>query len=163
MLRLNNLPQKENILVLDCFAGSSLIWNTIKKKSDKNIQTLAIDIKKGNKNLVGNNIKFLKSMDLTKFDVIDLDSYGIPYEQLEILFNKRYRGQVFITFIQSMYGGINKGILKYNGISEEMTKKIKSLFNREGFNKFKNYLAIRGVTEIRFMNNNNKYYACITL
>ena len=92
-LRLRHLPNKKSIEVLDCFAGKSVIWNRIKSKSNYNINVIGIDkIKYGN-NLNGDNVKYLKGMDLKRFDLIDLDAYGIPFKQLEIIFKKKKREQ----------------------------------------------------------------------
>ena len=37
LLRLNHLPEKNNINVLDCFSGNGEIWDQIKKMTKKNI------------------------------------------------------------------------------------------------------------------------------
>ena len=158
ILRYNNLPDKDYIKVLDCYSGSCQIWNKIKQYTDKNIEVLPIDIKKNRNNLKGDNIKFLKGMDISQFDVIDLDAYGVPFQQLEEIFTKNYKGHIFVTFIQSQHGKLNNGLLYYNGISKNMIKKVKSIFYTKGFEKFKNYLAFRGVKFIKYRAHNCKYY-----
>ena len=66
-LRLNNLPAKKEIIVLDMFSGRGRIWEKIRELSlDKKIVVLRVDKKKsGDKfNLVGDNRKFFSSLDL---------------------------------------------------------------------------------------------------
>ena len=150
-LRIKYLPDKTKIKVLDCFAGKGTIWRQVKKESDKQIQIISIEKEKGkNKSaLEGDNVKYLLSMDLTKFDIIDLDAYGIPFEQLEILFKRNYKGIVFITAIQSIIGKIPNGLLIKLGYTQKMINKIPSLFNRNGIEKVKNYLYLCGIEYIK--------------
>jgi len=75
-LRMNHLPDKKSIKVLDCFAGRSRIWEKIKRKSFKNINVVGIDRISYGSTLKGDNVKYLKGMDLDKYDIIDLDAYG---------------------------------------------------------------------------------------
>jgi len=161
-LRLDCLPNKKTINILDCFAGKGTIWNEVKKVSKKNIQILSIE-KEKDKNklaLTGSNLKYLNILDLTKFDIIDLDAYGIPYQQLKILFDKEYKGTILVTAIQSGMGQLPKGLLKDIGYSEKMISKISSIFNQKGIDKLKNYLYLRGVKFIEgyFIDRKNYFY-----
>ena len=160
-LRMNHLPSKKSIKVLDCFAGRSRIWKEIKKRSFKNINVIGIDRITYGSTLKGDNIKYLKGMDLNKYDIIDLDAYGVPFRQLEIIFRKKYRGILFITFIQSMWGRLPVRMLTKIGYTRNMIKKCPTIFNRSGINKFKQYLAINGVRKIVIINKNNKKYIYI--
>lgn len=145
--------------VLDCFAGEGMIWEQVNKETDLNIKVLPIDEKDyGRIGLKGNNIKFLKSLDLNKFQVIDLDAYGIPYDQLDILFNRKYKGHVFVTAIQTMIGQLPAGMLEELGYSKQMVRKIPTLFSKNGLEKLKQYLAIKGVSDIRYYSHNRKNY-----
>lgn len=65
-LRMNHLPDKQNIKVLDCFAGKSRIWKEIKKRLFKNINVVGIDRISRGSTLKGDNIKYLKGMNLDK-------------------------------------------------------------------------------------------------
>jgi tRNA G26 N,N-dimethylase Trm1 len=157
MLRLNNLPFKKNLTVLDCYFGAGEIWNSVKSKTDISILILGIDIKSG-KNLVGDNKKFLKTMDLSKYDIIDLDAYGVPFEQLDIILNREYTGTLFVTFIQSMYGALNEKLLHAYGYTPAMLSKITSIFVRDGIKKIEHYLYTKGVRKIIYKSKDKKYY-----
>lgn len=160
-LRMNHLPDQQSIKVLDCFAGRSKIWKKIKKESSKNINAVGIDRISYGSTLKGDNVKYLKGMNLDKYDIIDLDAYGIPFRQLEVIFKKRYKGILFITFIQSIFGRLPVRMLTKIGYTRNMIKKCPTLFNRNGIEKFKQYLAMNGIRKIVIINKNNKKYIYI--
>jgi hypothetical protein len=160
-LRINHLPEKEEIKVLDCFAGNQIIWGKIKKRINKKFTIIGIDKSRNKKGLRGDNLKYIKGMDLNRFDIIDLDAYGVPYKQIKMIFEKNYKGRIFITFIQSMFGELPKDMLKEIGYSEEMIKKCPTLFNRNGIEKFKGYLSKLGVIKINRITIKNKHYIYI--
>jgi len=65
MLRLKYLPDKQEMSVLDCFAGKGVVWREVEKKTDKKINVVGIDKRKIDKiYLRGDNRKFLSSIDL---------------------------------------------------------------------------------------------------
>lgn len=114
-LRLNSLLlfKKQNIIILDAFAGDGLLWSEIQRKTSKNIEILRIEKKKNSLGiyLIGDNIKFIRGMDLARFDIIDLDAYGSPYRQLNEIFKQNYKGIIHCTFIQTIMGVLNKKML----------------------------------------------------
>jgi hypothetical protein len=151
-LRLDALQhvKKDSVSILEAFGGDGVIWNLVKQQSDKNISILRIDKKTDKKGiyLKGDNLKFLKSIDLSVFDIIDLDAYGSPFNQLEILFRRRYKGLVICTYIQTGMGQINKKLLEKLGYTGAMINKCPTLFSRNPFPKMLNYLSISGIKEI---------------
>jgi len=151
-LRIAHLPNKKKIKVLDCFHGDGLIWKRIENEvPDKKIDILGMDSSYDRDGIYlhGDNMKFLKGIELKNFDVIDLDAYGIPMEQLEhvLVYDKKngLHHTLFITFIQTVYGRLPKKLLKAYGYSEEMIKKCPTLFNKKGLNKLCAYLASYGI------------------
>ena len=161
-LRIQSLPEKENIFVLDCYSGKGIIWKEVKKQTGLNITVVSIE-KEAGKNktaLQGSNLKYLNVLDLSKFDIIDLDAYGIPYNQLKIIFQRKYKGIVHVTAIQSGMGQLPKGLIKEIGYTEQMMSKINSIFNRQGIEKLKNYLYLNGINQINghFINRKNYFY-----
>lgn len=161
-LRIDSLPDKKEIFVLDCFAGTGRIWNEVKMQSGKNIQILSIE-KEAGKNktaLVGSNLKYLNVLELSKFDIIDLDAYGFPYSQLRIIIKRKFKGIIHVTAIQSGMGQLPKGLLIELGYTEKMLKKIHSIFNANGINKLKNYLYLHGYKVVTgyFIGRKNYFY-----
>lgn len=169
-IRIDSLPDKKEITVLDAFGGEGVLWSEVRKRCpDKTIKILSIDKQTYDRvQLQGDNVKLLLSLNLAEFDIIDLDSYGMPVKQLEIIFNKGYHGIVHCTFIQIVIagGGLSHKILRANGYTDTMFKKCPSLFNRNGTEKFLNYLALNGVKWVKIVTivaQNNKNYLYFSL
>lgn len=161
-LRIKYLPKKNNIKVLELFSGDGLIWNEIKKQvTNTEIEILRIDKKNDKKNiyLKGDNIKYLQRMDLSQFDIIDVDAYGIPYQILKEIFAKKYNGIIFVTWIQSFMGALPKELIKTIGITEKMYKKTPTLFSQLNDKIMENFLYQNGIRKIKgYFINRKKYY-----
>ena len=164
-LRINSIEHlKGQIKVLELFGGEGILWNEVKKLTGKDILILGIDKNKYKRvQLQGDNLKFIDSLNLQEFDVIDADAWGSPFYQVEKIFSKNYKGIVHCTFIQTMMGVLSKEMLLRLGYTETMLSKIKSVFNKNGIEKFKNYLAQNGVTEINIVTDNKKNYLYFNL
>lgn len=143
------LINKSEINVLEAFAGDGFIWDSVRTQTETKINVLRIDEKPDKKGvyLKGNNLKFLRNIDLSNFDIIDLDAYGSPFKQLEIVFDKQYKGFVHCTFIQIAQGGLHDKILTDLGYTESMIKKVKTLLNKNGMKKMEQYLFLKGIRE----------------
>lgn len=162
-LRLNHLPKKQSIKILDVCHGYGEIWKKIKTKTDKEFDVTGLEkrtIKQRN-TLVGDNLKIIPSLDLSVFDIIDIDVYGSPAKQFEaIIKNGTYKKDVyfFMTYIQRGFGCIDKVILKSCGYTDKMIKKIKSIFHKKPFEKLKIYLYNKGIRKIyRYGNDRTNY------
>lgn len=165
-LRQDNLPAGP-CRVLGMFGGSGRIWQTIKQRNPKKrIDVLRIDKKPDLRGvyLAGDNRKYIQSLDPGRFDVIDLDAYGVPYEQLAWLFGNIQGNSVtvFVTFIQTVYGRLPNGLLYELGYPKSMVKKCPALFYRHGLEKLTQYLAKMGVKEIKGYSDyaGRKHYLC---
>ncbi len=161
-LRMDNLPAKKAIRVLDCFAGEGLIWREIQRQAgSKSFTVLSIDWGKRKDSrlaLSGDNRKFLASIDLKEFDIIDLDAYGVPYAQLKmILARDIHPGTiVFGTFLQSVMGALPRGMLHDLGYPPQMIKKVPKIFNRHGQDKLLAWLGNNGVQRIKLYATDNR-------
>jgi len=168
-LRIDHLPCQSPLLVLDAFGADSAIWNEVIETTKRQIQIARIEIKKNKKGayLQGNNLKYLKNMDLNQYDIIDLDSYGIPYAQMEMVFDfakkKLLECTVFVTAIQSQFGMLPRNMIYDLGYSKDMVRKIPTIFNRNGFDKILQYLSTRGVREIFHRGTSRKHYFCFKI
>ena len=152
-------------MVLDCFAGDERIWREIQKRTGRKIYHLPIDVLDyGKFHLPGNNLKYLKTMDISKFNVIDLDCYGVPYKQLEVLFNRGYKGIIFVTFIQSLFGNLPHGLLQDIGFTKAMIDACPTLCCRNGFDHLKEYLSLREIKIIWHISpTDQKHYLCLQI
>jgi hypothetical protein len=129
------------------------------------MSVLPIDKRKDTRSfrLPGDNLRYLKTLDLTEFNVIDLDAYGTPFDQLQTLFDRGYTGTVFVTFIQGMFGGIPHGLLRAVGFTDAMMKKIPTLLGRRGWSYFLQWLALNEVRVVHHRSHAAKHYLVFTL
>lgn len=154
-LRLQMLSKQKNITVLDCYAGQGLIWQTIQTlRPDTNIDVTGIELKSiTNKiHLKGDNLKFLPIMDLSRFDVIDMDAYSSPLKQLKIILSKQLKKQVviFITIIQSGITGMPRRLLYDLEYTKAMVAKSPALFCHNTLKMWLAWLAVNGVKELTY-------------
>jgi hypothetical protein len=134
------------IKVLDLFAGNNLLWEDIKKEKYYGIE---IEKNKG-KNLYADNLKVIPSLDLSYFNVIDCDSYGVPYNQIKAIFKNKTlkKGTVIIyTCITNKTSKLNKEAVKDNNI-EKIYKKCQTLWNSKAIEFFYNMLYNNGIRKI---------------
>jgi hypothetical protein len=137
--------------VLDCYHGNGVIWNRIKAK--KRIEVIGIEKEKGKGSiaLYGECEKVIPRLDLSRFDIIDCDAWGIPYKALDALSKNptlQKTTTIFYTFIQTNMGTCPNGILSCAGVTREMIKKCPTLFYGLAFEAFKEFLRRSGVKEI---------------
>lgn len=151
--------------VLDCYGGKGVVWRLVEAKTSVKVERVAIDSRTdlSDFHLHGDNIKVMAGMDLTGFDVIDLDAYGIPAAQLVEVFESGFTGVVFATAIQTMQGGIPRIILDDLGFPDAVSKKAPSLPSRRGWQLIKEWLAHKGVTQIHHRSKGRKHYLCFRI
>jgi hypothetical protein len=162
LLRLSQLPKKQTVNILDCFSASGKLWREVQKRTKKQLIVTRIETKKnkGGVYLEGDNRKYLKSLTLTPYDMIDLDAFGVPFEQLEIIWSKIHTRQtIVITFIQSGFGMLPPAMLRELGITQRMFDKCRTLFCKNGFETLKAYLSLHGVDKIKVYRFHKKIYA----
>ena len=148
---------KQNINVLDLFHGYGKIWEFIKKASTKNIDIMPVDIKK---NLPGfyvcvDNLRFLKAENIERYDIIDIDAYGLPFELIEIIFRKKYRGCVIVTMISSVLRSVPKSMIESIGFNYDEVKPAKAIFSPLIFDIMSDLLYRNNVKKIKLVNHEN--------
>lgn len=162
-LRIKHLPSGP-VKVLDAYGGYGCVWQEVAaqiKRTD--IYRVGIDKEKRDGCVRGDNRKWLKGMTLPLFDVIDLDAYGIPFDQVEILFKRKFKGTVFFTFIQSVLGIIPSKLIRINGISRKAQRICPTLFGQIGWQLWLDWLANNGVKRVWHMSKDRKHYGCFIL
>jgi len=149
-LEVLNLIKKKKVNILECYSGKGVLWDSVKNKTDKEISILKIDQKRISESgiLIGDNRKYLKCLDLSKYDIIDLDAYGIPFEQLEIIFKKDYVGYIICTMIQTGMGNLNNGLLAILGFDKKIISQCRVFLSRIALEILCKYLYIRGIQNI---------------
>ena len=162
-LRVRDLPEQPS--VLDCFGGEGLIWKAIESQIGRPVRRIGIDKQDWDVGfyLPGDNTAYLQTMDLGRFNIIDLDAWGVPYEQLKILFERGYKGRVFVTFIRTAYGQMPRGLLQDVGFTREMIEACPTLFAKRGWQYFLEWLAQNGVRAVRHRSHARKHYLAFDL
>jgi len=158
LMALNEIV-KEDIEVLEVFGGNGVCWRNVAKSTNKRIKTTRIDKKEGLKGeyIRGDNLKILPSLNLEKYDIIDVDAYGVPFDHLELLFQRQLKNKVIIvTSIRSVLGALPKKLYETNGIEWNMVKKCQSLFSKNYIDLMLGYLFKNNIKEIKIYNHSDK-------
>src|SRR5437588_12024309 len=84
-VRLTVLPTDRPFRVLDCFAGDHDIWDIAQEVVSQPIEVLHNDANPSyGTHLAMAAVDALRSLDLDRFDLIDLDAWGPPVDQMSI-------------------------------------------------------------------------------
>lgn len=147
-IRKQAIKNLSEIKVLDLFAGKNVLWKNI--KTDK---YFGIDNSpnKG-KNLVADTHKIISSINLSEFNVIDVDSYGISFDIYKhILSQKNLRKDTIViyTAITNEFTKIQNVAKKEFGFNE-FYNKAPSLFNARAIEFFYEMLGKYGIKEVYY-------------
>lgn len=149
-LRLNVLPEPDGrpARVLDAYAGDHDIWDTADEVRP-GLEVLHIEQKPTRKtDLSGNNLRYLASMDLSRFDLIDLDAWGQPAAQVSAIVDRGYQGVITWTCITSNMGVPTGEILVADGIDPEWLSVSRKIFDASSLERrWLNFLAVHGWTQ----------------
>lgn len=154
-IRKEAIKHLKEVRVLDLFAGRNVLWDNI--KTDK---YFGIDIttNKG-KNLNADTRQVFDSIDLSEFNVIDCDSYGIAFDLYKkILMNPNIKkGTIIIyTLITNEFTKIqNEAKKEFN--FKHFYDKAPSLFNARAIEFFYEMLANYGIKEVNYYSIRDKF------
>jgi tRNA G26 N,N-dimethylase Trm1 len=147
--------------ILEVYGGNGLCWRQVSKNIGTKIKTTRIDKRQGLEGIyiVGDSLKVIAGLNLQTYDIIDIDAYGSPYDILEFLFKKKYKGFVICTDIVVSMGATANILMKQSGISKEMIKCCPSIYRKIRTELINNYLTKNGVKKINiFSQNDHNYY-----
>ena len=152
-LRLDHLPDKDKLKVLDAFAGHGSIWQKIRTaRPAVEFDILAVEKQgHGPGQIRLDNVRVMRSISLKQFDVIDLDGFGFPYRQLCEVFRQRPTGAtVYVTCPMGQAGltTLPFGMMESLGYTPAMLAKCRTLCLRGQWGKVKAWLALQGVTRL---------------
>ena len=140
---------KNGSKVLDCYHGNGVIWGRIKNRIKVEVIGIEKENGKGSIALYGECEKVIPRLNLSEYDIIDCDAWGIPYKSIKaVLKNDTLKPGtvIFYTFIQTGMGRVPDQMLEYAGISKVMIQKCPTLFKKIGFDAFKEFLRMNGVS-----------------
>lgn len=123
-LRNNVLREIDQASVLDCFCGRGAMWRGAWSKALAYAGCDERSIERGDPpRFWCDNLTLLRSIDLNRFNVFDLDAYGSPWAQMVVLATRRKwapaeRGAIVLTdggSMHSRYGGRCAGLVDLLG------------------------------------------------
>ena len=145
--------------VLDAFRGHGWTWAAVQRLDpSKPITVTGIDTRndKTEAYLKGDSAKWLAQLDLARFDVVDLDAYGQPVAQVDILARRGYRGRIVCTFILARKPILHLQILERIGIPRDMAMTCKTLFATDPEAKILGWLHSYGVRAVEIAESEGK-------
>lgn len=134
--------------VLDIFAGKGEIW---KRFNPDTYHGIEIEKGKNPNAIIGDNRAVIPKLDLSKYNVIDCDSYGVPATQIKLLYENETlrKGTVIVyTCISNKVSTVPKTLQEYAGFDGQMYEKAQTLFNGWSTELFFDYLAHIGVKSV---------------
>ena len=155
-LRKQATAHLDNLRVLDLFAGNNVLWSHFDCTRYYGIEK---EKNKG-RNLTADNLRIIANLDLSGFNVIDADSYGIPFNQIVAIFENSTLTNntvVIYTLITNKMSMLNKQCLKKFNI-ERLYKKCKVLMNGKAQELFESMLYENGVRKLFYYTDSVKFY-----
>lgn len=154
-IRKEAIKNLKEVKVLDLFAGRNVLWNNI--PTDK-YYGIDIEENKG-KNLNADTRNVIDNLDLSEFNVIDCDSYGIAFDIYKKLLTRNdvKNGTIIIyTIITNEFTKIhNQAKTEFN--FRHFYDKAPSLFNARAIEFFYEFLAKYGVNEVNYYSIRDKF------
>jgi len=141
--------------VLDLFAGNNVLWRNFEKERYYGVELLP---DKG-MNLNADARQVVDSLDLSDFNVIDCDSYTIPFEICKKIIESpltKSGTTVLYTAVSSIFTQLSSECIDALGI-RELYKDVPSLFRLNGIDYFYDMLGNLGVKEIHYYENVDGY------
>lgn len=124
------LEKRGAVRVLDAFAAEGRLWAEVSKtrKLDMYTGIETRDLGQGPAKLRGDSAKYISALMPAGYNIVDLDAFGYPVDQLRELQLCGYRGYAAITAISSGMGRIPNAVLNACGIPSGMAASCPSLF-----------------------------------
>lgn len=165
-LRVDHLPTGP-VRVLDCFGGKGKVWTGVAKVSGrKDIYRIPVEIEHDKLDEFGlcmTAMNALTTTNLKAFNVIDLDAYGVPFDEIAFVLQSQFKGVVFVTFIQTVMGMLPHNLLLAVGFTKPMIEAAPTLCSRNGWEYIREYLEQHGVREIWHRSKARKHYFAFRL
>lgn len=139
----------DRLRVLDLYAGRNLLWSYFDKE-----KYFGVDIQQNKgQNLTADSRRIVETLDLSAFNVIDCDSYGIPFDVLyKLLQNDTLQdGTVILyTAITNRLSGLNLGCLQMFGL-RKIYAKCHGLIASKALDMFYGMLYNCGVRRVTYL------------
>lgn len=109
-----SLGEPRLIQVLDAFHGEGVVWDLVQEQlpAGWEVQLYRADVDPHGRagTLKIDNVRLLEVLDLSRFDLIDLDAYGYPDKQLRIIAARAPQVPVVMTTIWRAWGMVPNAV-----------------------------------------------------
>jgi len=116
--------------VLDVFCGDGEMYKKVWKNTNKYIGIDKISFSDERDTVMGDSLKVLETIEMSNFNIFDIDAYGSPYAALEIILRRMSKKQKEIGFcitdgldMDLKMGKICGDLQKLSGIKRAKIKK----------------------------------------
>lgn len=149
--------------VLDCYHANGTIWGHLKQRYP-DLKLLGIELKKDLPTMfeciTGDNLQVVKDLNISEYNVIDLDSFSDCTDLLLYLYPLAKNGTLF--FYTQNFNRISGPPANIKGNEKAINKKVKSITNNfidEKWSGFLNNLGVKKYKELNFKEGwyNKKY------
>lgn len=133
-IEMRNRYLPPNARVLDCFCGKGRIYQAVYR--DKVQFYCGVDNQKIHSLTlctVMDNIKYLASMDISEFNVFDLDAYGSPWKQMYLILKRSSQKEIMMFITDGLVMNLKRNNHVTNLVS--MTENIPKWLNIPGVNR----------------------------
>lgn len=151
-MRLHALDGLEMPSILDAYAANGAIWDEINRSHPCHVTRIEKNARSKGIYLKGDNVRWMASIDLNRYDVIDLDAYGSPINTLDEVFRQGYTGTVVVTWIASI-SGTTRRLYQAIGISREILEATPTIVRSLTRDCIYTYLFQKGIKRLNIINN----------
>lgn len=151
--------------VLDVCGGHGVVWRCVMAETGRKIARHAIDKRTDLSEMHwhGDNLAVIQSVDVSDYDVVDIDAYGTPAEHLMLLSQRQFQGVVFVTMIQEIAGRMPSAVMSAIGLPMAAQTLAPSLIARRGWEYYCEFLSTIGVRSLVHRSKGRKHYAAMRL
>lgn len=134
------------VRVLDAYGGRGKVWAEVARQCpDVDIVRTAIEKQRSKvtdrSTLIGDNMRYLPTLNLAGFDAVDLDAYGWPVDQLAVVADRAPAAAVFVTRGASPVGPVPAAVLAAAGIPSAWSAYATDVFVQQGEQLWDLYLV----------------------
>jgi len=138
---------KPQITVVSAYSGEGLLWREVARvRPDIDLVITKIDKRKVNVPglIFGDNRRILPGLNLDGYDLIDLDAYGWPHEQLRICAENAPNVPVVTTIISFPRGRVPHDVLRGCGVPTDWEVTAPFLMQKQRWDWWDGYCAHLG-------------------
>lgn len=128
---LSMIKERGSANIIEVFCGTGEMYQSVWKRADKYLGIDKLKFFDERTTICGDALKALLTIDISEFNIFDIDAYGSPYDCLSIITDKLIGRKGIIGFVITdgsgmdlKMGNISKGLQKIVGLDVNKVAKI---------------------------------------